>query len=161
MLRRAFLIGLLALLAAPLAPSHARAQGKDDSFAAFVNALWPDARAKGITRATFDAAMRGVTPDQRVINATRRQPEYGKPVGDYIAALASPRRIQNGLTKAKEWSRALEGVDKLDGSSEEHYALCRCGGSKNKPFCDATVPKTSTLQTRAERPCLAVLPISC
>jgi CDGSH-type Zn-finger protein len=22
--------------------------------------------------------------------------------------------------------------------SEEHYTLCRCGGSKNKPFCDGT-----------------------
>jgi CDGSH-type Zn-finger protein len=25
-----------------------------------------------------------------------------------------------------------------DGASAEHYALCRCGGSKNKPFCDGT-----------------------
>jgi CDGSH-type Zn-finger protein len=24
------------------------------------------------------------------------------------------------------------------GASLEHYALCRCGGSKNKPFCDGT-----------------------
>ena len=24
------------------------------------------------------------------------------------------------------------------GASSEHYALCRCGGSKNKPFCDGT-----------------------
>jgi CDGSH-type Zn-finger protein len=23
-------------------------------------------------------------------------------------------------------------------ASSEHYALCRCGGSKNKPFCDGT-----------------------
>jgi len=23
-----------------------------------------------------------------------------------------------------------------DGASREHYTLCRCGGSKNKPFCD-------------------------
>ncbi len=23
-----------------------------------------------------------------------------------------------------------------EGASEEHYTLCRCGGSKNKPFCD-------------------------
>ncbi|MGA7008876.1 MAG: CDGSH iron-sulfur domain-containing protein [Nitrososphaeraceae archaeon] len=23
-----------------------------------------------------------------------------------------------------------------DGASLEHYALCRCGASKNKPFCD-------------------------
>lgn len=25
-----------------------------------------------------------------------------------------------------------------EGASEEHYTLCRCGGSKNKPFCDGT-----------------------
>ena len=23
-----------------------------------------------------------------------------------------------------------------DGASLEHYALCRCGASNNKPFCD-------------------------
>ena len=23
-----------------------------------------------------------------------------------------------------------------DGASREHYTLCRCGQSKNKPFCD-------------------------
>lgn len=31
--------------------------------------------------------------------------------------------------KEKNWS---------DGASREHYTLCRCGGSKNKPFCDGT-----------------------
>ena len=25
-----------------------------------------------------------------------------------------------------------------EGASTEHYTLCRCGGSKNKPFCDGT-----------------------
>ena len=25
-----------------------------------------------------------------------------------------------------------------DGASREHYALCRCGASKNKPFCDGS-----------------------
>jgi CDGSH-type Zn-finger protein len=25
-----------------------------------------------------------------------------------------------------------------EGSSREHYALCRCGASENKPFCDGT-----------------------
>ena len=24
------------------------------------------------------------------------------------------------------------------GASSEHYTLCRCGGSENKPFCDGT-----------------------
>src|ERR1700688_4856950 len=57
----------------------ARAQAPQQSFAAFTAKLWPDAQAKGIARATFDTAMQGVTPDQRVIAATKRQPEYGKP----------------------------------------------------------------------------------
>ena len=25
-----------------------------------------------------------------------------------------------------------------DGASREHFTLCRCGGSKNKPFCDGS-----------------------
>ncbi|MEI9805244.1 MAG: hypothetical protein WDN48_13380 [Pseudolabrys sp.] len=45
----------------------APAQAQDQAFAVFVTELWPDAQAKGITRATFDLAMNGVTPDQRVI----------------------------------------------------------------------------------------------
>jgi CDGSH-type Zn-finger protein len=32
----------------------------------------------------------------------------------------------------------LVGVSFGDGASGEHYTLCRCGGSKNKPFCDGT-----------------------
>jgi len=32
----------------------------------------------------------------------------------------------------------LVGVAFGDGASREHYTLCRCGGSKNKPFCDGT-----------------------
>jgi len=30
----------------------------------------------------------------------------------------------------------LEGEDFCEGASQEHYQLCRCGASKNKPFCD-------------------------
>ena len=35
------------------------------------------------------------------------------------------------------------GPDLLDttqgeGASKEHFTMCRCGGSKNKPFCDGT-----------------------
>jgi len=39
--------------------------------------------------------------------------------------------------------RVTGGIDlpdeaRAEGASTEHYALCRCGGSKNKPFCDGT-----------------------
>jgi hypothetical protein len=32
----------------------------------------------------------------------------------------------------------LVGVTFSEGASKEHYTLCRCGASKNKPFCDGT-----------------------
>jgi lytic murein transglycosylase len=104
----------LALIVAScaIAQQPAHAQEAKQSFVAFVAELWPDAQAKGITRANFDLAMRGITPDQRVIAATQRQPEYGKPVGDYINALASKARIARGAAKAKEWAKTLDAVEK-------------------------------------------------
>lgn len=87
----------------------ARAQ---EPFANFVRELRPDALAKGVSAATFDLAMRGVTPDERVIAATKRQPEYGKPVGDYIAALVSKSRLTRGEQKARDWIKTFDAVEK-------------------------------------------------
>ena len=32
----------------------------------------------------------------------------------------------------------LLDTSRSEGASTEHFTLCRCGGSKNKPFCDGT-----------------------
>jgi len=32
----------------------------------------------------------------------------------------------------------LINTTQAEGTSKEHFTLCRCGGSKNKPFCDGT-----------------------
>jgi CDGSH-type Zn-finger protein len=41
-----------------------------------------------------------------------------------------PFRITGGITfKDANWGQ---------GASREHYTLCRCGASKNKPFCDGS-----------------------
>jgi len=84
----------------------------EESFAKFLAELWPDAQAKGITRATFDRAFHGVTPNPRVIAATKRQPEYGKPVGAYVNDIVSRSRIANGQRKAKQWAKTLDAVEK-------------------------------------------------
>ncbi|MBW2458334.1 MAG: CDGSH iron-sulfur domain-containing protein [Deltaproteobacteria bacterium] len=41
-----------------------------------------------------------------------------------------PYRIEGGVE--------LRGAGSLEGVSEEHRAMCRCGQSKNKPFCDGS-----------------------
>ncbi|MGB8058051.1 MAG: lytic murein transglycosylase [Pseudolabrys sp.] len=102
----------LAVLAALLLVQAVPARAQDQSFAAFTAELWTDAQAKAITRATFDTALKGVTPDQRVIAATKRQPEYGKPVGDYVNAIVSNRRIADAQLKAREWVKTFDAVEK-------------------------------------------------
>lgn len=80
------------------------------SFATFLAGLWPDAAAQNITRATFDTAFVGVTADAGVLASMRRQPEYGKPVGAYLAGLVSPARIATGLRKSRQWADTLDAV---------------------------------------------------
>jgi membrane-bound lytic murein transglycosylase B len=106
---RAFVL-LFALLACPLG-----AHAQTETFAAFKTALWRDAQAKGVTRSTFDLALDGVTPDNRVIAATKRQPEYGKPVGDYVNDIVSKSRIARGQRKAKEWVKTFDAVERKFG----------------------------------------------
>ena len=93
------------------APAWAQSQ----SFGTFEAKLWPDAKAKGVTRATFDLALKGVTPNPRVIAATKRQPEYGKPFGDYVNDIVSKSRIARGERKAREWTKTFDKVERKFG----------------------------------------------
>ncbi len=114
MLRKVYTLALALMLGCATANAQQQPNA-DDSFASFLQQLWPDAKAQGITRATFDAAFAGVTPDPRVIAATKRQPEYGKPVGVYIASLVSPANIAVGKRKAVEWAEPLAAMEKKFG----------------------------------------------
>jgi len=102
-----YLLVLVIFVAFQAAPMHA----EQESFGAFVAELWRDAQAKGVTRSNFDLALKGVTPDQRVITASQRQPEYGKPVGDYVNAIVSNHRIVDGQFKAREWAKIFDAVE--------------------------------------------------
>ena len=48
------------------------------------------------------------------------------------------------ITVTKDGPYAVSGGPEVvgvafgDGASKEHYTLCRCGASKNKPFCDGS-----------------------
>ncbi len=59
-------------------------------------------------------------------------------------AEAKPAARAPAITVSKDGPYAVEGGVQLadqrwgEGASTEHYTLCRCGASKNKPFCDGT-----------------------
>lgn len=104
----------LALVTA-LAFASARAEPSTPALASFLQDLWPDAQAKGVTRQTFDLAFAGVTLDRRIMPITQRQPEFGRPVGAYIASFVSKSRIDTGARKAAEFSATLDRIEKRYG----------------------------------------------
>jgi membrane-bound lytic murein transglycosylase B len=62
----------------------------------FVEGLWPEAKARGVSRATFDEAFRGVLPDAKIIALTKKQSEFVRPIWDYINGAISAQRLQRG-----------------------------------------------------------------
>jgi len=119
-LLRAF-IGALALSgvafsAVAAAPSKITGS-QQAAFRGFIETLWPLAEARGVSRATFDSAFAGVTFDPTVAASAGSQPEFVRPIWDYVTSAVSADRIQRGRDKARSealWlarARDLYGVD--------------------------------------------------
>ena len=104
----------LVVLALTIASTLANG-ARSETFDAFTAALWKDAQAQGITRATFDAALAGVTPDERVIGSMQRQPEYGKPFGAYVDSMVSASRLATATRKSAQWAGTLRAVENKFG----------------------------------------------
>jgi membrane-bound lytic murein transglycosylase B len=88
----------LAVAAFIVAPAFAKiaAKSENKAFRAFIESLWPDAKAHGVSHATFERAFAGVTYDPKVIAKTQKQAEFVKPVWDYLAGAVSPARVERG-----------------------------------------------------------------
>lgn len=100
-------------------PSQATARAADasaqGSFSAFVASLWPQARERGVTRATFDSAFSGVTPDPKIIELTRKQSEFVKPIWEYVNGAVTPTRVEQGAEAASRWSSAVAAAESRYG----------------------------------------------
>ena len=105
----------------PVKPAPKRTEApeaqSDAAFRKFVGELWPLAKAQGVSRATFDAAFKGVTFDRKIVAYTKDQPEFAKPIWQYLESAVSASRIERGRAKAEEqrsWlakARSTYGVE--------------------------------------------------
>jgi lytic murein transglycosylase len=83
---------------------------------AFLNGFRPKALAAGVRRETVDAALTGVSLDPSVLSRDNNQPEFTRPIGDYVARVlrgASPdlyRARTEGLTGLLSGLEARHGV---------------------------------------------------
>lgn len=85
------------------------------SFSEFLQNLWPEAKARGVSKIIFDHAIYGLTPDYEVIRAAENQPEFTRPVWDYIEKAVSDSRLKTARKKLAEQRSVLANIEKRFG----------------------------------------------
>lgn len=89
------------------------------SFDAFLQRLWPQAQARGISRKTFDLAFRGVTPDASIVALTKKQSEFSAPIWAYLNNAVGGTRIPRGRDAAADNANTLAQVEARYGVPKE------------------------------------------
>ena len=92
-------------------PSSEEALNARGGFRDFLQALWPLAEKKGITRGAFDAAFAGLEPDPAAPVASNRQAEFDTPLKTYLKEAVSARRIAQGRACLNKWRAQLLDIE--------------------------------------------------
>lgn len=103
---------LLAFTASP-----ARAESASSAFSAYLEGLWPAAAKAGVSRNTFDTAMKGLAPDPEVLKLAEKQPEFTLTAGGYITRLVTDERIRLGQEALKNNEALFAGLERRYGVS--------------------------------------------
>jgi membrane-bound lytic murein transglycosylase B len=158
--------GLLALGLLALASSPGRAQDAA-AFSAWVEQLWPEARARGVSEALFRRAFRDVSPDPEIIRLSEHQPEFVRPVWDYLGSAVSDARIRNGQAMLAQHKAIFDAIEEKYGVSR-HYVAAIWGietsygsfmGNKSVIRSLATLAYTGERQAFGREQLLAALDI--
>ena len=103
-----FVMSLLtALVAGPAAA--------DAGFNRWVRDFWPTARAAGVSADMYNRAFSGVTPDPEVIEKAQYQPEFVKPMAQYVMQAVSDKRLEDGRDKLRRHARLLDAIERSYG----------------------------------------------
>ena len=120
------LIGVSVLATVLSIASTASAAKIDDQFRAWLASdLWPEAKANGVSKKTFDAAFAGVTPNLELPDLVmpgekqktpkkQHQAEFGSP-GNYFAEKTIGAVTAGGRARAGKHARTLAAIEKRYG----------------------------------------------
>jgi membrane-bound lytic murein transglycosylase B len=96
--------------------------GTQAGLEAWVEAFRPRALAAGVPAATFDAALRGVAFDPKVVERDRNQNEFIKTVWDYLDTAVSEDRVALGIKALVKHRDLLERIEAEYGVEAEVVA---------------------------------------
>lgn len=101
------------LLAACMTVMVASPAFADAEFVAFIQSLWPPAKAAGISRDVFDRAFAGITdPDPDVLKLANSQPEVTSTTSQYLEKAVTQVRIDTGQSMKTAQADLLSAIEK-------------------------------------------------
>ena len=142
-----FAIGLATAFSVLAAPASAQSKIETQWQAWLSGDLWPEAKAAGVSKATFDAAFNGVSPNLKLPDLVlpgqkpttpkkQHQAEFGSP-GNYFAEKVLGAVTKGGRSRAVSLSNTLAAVEKRYGVPGE-VALAIWG--RESGFGTAKIP---------------------
>ncbi|NBF03251.1 lytic murein transglycosylase [Pseudomonas sp. Fl5BN2] len=150
-----------ASLAAPVTAAPLVAENLDiqpsQTFDEWLSAFRAEALNAGIRADVFDRAFAGVTPDMSVIKADRSQPEFTRPVWEYLDGALSPVRVRKGQALLNQYSDILQRIEQRYGVDRQ--ALVAVWGMESN-FGDfqgnkSVIRSLATLAYEGRRPAFA------
>lgn len=81
------------------------------SFSEWRAALRMEAIKQGISPLLFEQAFAGLTPDAEVIAADQSQPEFSRPVWEYLDSAVSSWRVARGKALLAEQAKTLQAIE--------------------------------------------------
>lgn len=122
------LVGL-SVVASPIVASPVLASGVptpkappsavDEVFTSWLTGFRAEALASGISSEIFDQAMRSVRPDAAVVEANNNQPEFVRPVWEYLGSAISDTRVANGREMLRTHASLLQRLEARYGVDKE------------------------------------------
>jgi membrane-bound lytic murein transglycosylase B len=76
----------------------------------------------GIAPATYDQSMGGISLNPRVEQLNLQQPEFVRPIWEYLDGAVSPDRIAKGQTMVSAYAAALANIEQRFGVPKEYLA---------------------------------------
>ncbi len=112
-------IALGAAVTAMIAIARAGPALADAASDRWVQGFWPQAQAAGISRDVYFNALAGFEPDPDILHRAETQPEFTKPVWEYLATAVSDERVRNGQRMLSQYGRELDRIEQRYGVEKE------------------------------------------
>ena len=81
----------------------------------WVNSFWPTAKAAGISRATYNAALGNFTPDPEVLKKASNQAEFSQKIWLYLHSAVSEKRVAAGQALLQQNAALLRTIESRYG----------------------------------------------